>query len=62
VMRVRTREVQEQASAAVGQPPEALRETLQALRREAGPPWGADQKAAALLAWLVLRSGPRTGP
>jgi len=56
VMRVRTRELEEQAAAAVGQPPEVLRETLQALRRGAGPPWGADQKAAALLAWLVLRS------
>jgi hypothetical protein len=58
VMRVRTREVEEEASAAVGQPSEALRETLQALRREAGPPWGADQKSAALLAWLVLKTGP----
>jgi len=55
-MRVRTRELEEQAAAAVGQPPEVLRETLQALRRGAGPPWGADQKGAALLAWLVLRS------
>ena len=58
VMRVRAREVEEQASAAIGQLPEALRETLQALRREAGPPWAADQKAAALLAWLVLRTAP----
>jgi hypothetical protein len=26
-----------------------------------GPPWGADQKAAALLAWLVLAQHPGAG-
>jgi hypothetical protein len=28
--------------------------TVKELGRSVGPPWGADQKAAALLAWLVL--------
>jgi hypothetical protein len=58
VTRVRARDLDGRAAAIIGQPPDALREALQVLRREAGPPWGADQKAAALLAWLVLRAGP----
>ena len=33
---------------------QALAEVLRKLGREVGPPWTADQKSAALLAWLVL--------
>jgi hypothetical protein len=31
--------------------------TLKALGREAGPPWRADERAAATAAWLALREG-----
>jgi hypothetical protein len=55
VSRVRARELESEASAAFGTPVERLRETVKALGREVGPPWGADQKAAALVAWLVLK-------
>jgi hypothetical protein len=58
VTRVRAKELEARAAEALGKTPETLREMLEALRREAGPPWGADQKAAALLAWLVLKGGP----
>jgi hypothetical protein len=54
VTRIRTKELEARAAEVLGRTPEILRETLENWRREAGPPWGADQKAAALLAWLVL--------
>ena len=54
VSRVRARDLEPQASGAVGSPVEALHETVKQLGRSVGPPWGADQKAAALLAWLLL--------
>jgi len=56
VTRVRIRDLDGRAAAEIGRPPDVLRQALQVLRREAGPPWGADQKAAALLAWLVLKA------
>jgi hypothetical protein len=31
-----------------------------AMGRPAGPPWGADQKAAALFAWTLLKGRPST--
>ena len=37
--------------------PQELTTTVARLGREAGPPWGADQKSAALLAWLLLARG-----
>jgi hypothetical protein len=54
VFRVRARDLDAEASRGIGQTPRALRAALQRLGREMGPPWTADQKAAALLAWLVL--------
>ena len=57
VTRIRAHDLEGQASAALGTPIERLRDTVKALGREVGPPWGADQKAAALLAWLVLKKG-----
>jgi hypothetical protein len=33
--------------------PEVL-DTVNGLGRQVGPPWGADQKKAALLAWSLL--------
>jgi hypothetical protein len=54
VTRVRSRDLEAEAAAALGKPVEALRQALKELGRAVGSPWGADQKAAALLAWLVL--------
>jgi len=34
--------------------PDEISATLAALGRGLGAPWGADQKSAALLAWLLL--------
>jgi hypothetical protein len=56
-VRVGARGLDAEAAGAIGRAPEALRRALAELGREAGPPWGADQKAAALLAWLVLARG-----
>jgi len=55
--RVRARDLDAEASATIGRTPVALRQALAALGREVGPPWAADQKSAALVAWLVLRNG-----
>jgi hypothetical protein len=38
-----------------------LNHRLGALGRAAGPPWAADQKLAALAAWVALASGNRRG-
>lgn len=54
VFRVRPRELLARAAAALGRPEADLTARVAALGRELGPPWGADQKAAALLAWLLL--------
>jgi hypothetical protein len=54
VTRVRARELEDAAATAIGRPGAALARQVKELGREVGPPWGADQKAAALLAWLVL--------
>ncbi len=53
--RVRARDLGAEAAAAIGRPATVLRQSVHDLGREVGPPWGADQKGAALLAWLVLR-------
>jgi len=39
--------------------PDPAPQALVALGRSAGPPWGKDQKVAALAAWLALRPAPR---
>lgn len=56
--RVPARELDARAAAAVGKPIETLRLTLREVGRELGPPWTADQKAAALLAWTILAEAP----
>jgi len=52
--RVKARDLEAQAEARLQRPIAELRETVKELGRQVGPPWGADQKAAALLAWLLL--------
>lgn len=52
--RVRQRELVERAASALKQPAERLQARVASLGKTVGPPWGADQKQAALLAWLAL--------
>ena len=54
VSRVRARDLEAQAEARLCRPVPRLREAVNEFGRQVGPPWGADQKAAALLAWLLL--------
>jgi hypothetical protein len=56
VERVAARALPGQASAVLGRTAEQLQAATRALGKPLGPPWGADQKQAALLAWLLLAS------
>jgi hypothetical protein len=58
VARVPARELEAQAAAGLRRPLARLREAVNGLGRQVGPPWGADQKMAALLAWLLLVREP----
>jgi hypothetical protein len=44
----------EQGEAALGVAQDELRDWIDRLRREVGPPWAQDQKLAALAAWIAL--------
>jgi hypothetical protein len=57
VARIPQRELAAHAAAALRKSPEQLAATVKALGRGMGSPWGADQKYAALLAWLLLAGG-----
>ncbi len=59
--RVRSRDLESEASTVIRKAPQALHQRIVQLGRGVGPPWGADQKGAALLAWLLLakHSGAR---
>jgi hypothetical protein len=59
VCRVRARDLEAQAEAALRRPRALLRDAVNGLGRQVGPPWGADQKMAALLAWLLITQGSR---
>jgi hypothetical protein len=54
VVRVPERRLSRFASLALGVSEAALTERVLRLGKPAGPPWGADQKAAALFAWSLL--------
>jgi hypothetical protein len=54
VSQVGTRDLDARAEKALGRPAARLREAVKELGRQVGPPWGADQKSAALLAWMLL--------
>ena len=54
VSRVRAQDLEPQAQARLRRPLPRLQEAVKRLGRQVGPPWGADQKMAALLAWLLL--------
>jgi len=57
VARIPQRELAAHAATALGKSPDQLAATVTALGRGMGSPWGADQKDAALLAWLLLAGG-----
>jgi len=57
VFRIKSRALEAEAAAALGRTTQNLRDTVAALSRQVGSPWGADQKHAALLAWLILAQG-----
>jgi hypothetical protein len=61
VSRVRARDLETEAEAGLGRPAPQLWRTIGELGRQVGPPWGADQKQAALLAWLLLEQARRGG-
>jgi hypothetical protein len=44
----------EQGEAALGVAQDELRQWIDQLRREVGPPWAEDQKLASLAAWIAL--------
>ncbi|HEX3914389.1 MAG TPA: hypothetical protein VHW71_12840 [Steroidobacteraceae bacterium] len=54
VCRVRARDVETFAIEQLRLPPDRAIERINKLGRDLGPPWGADQKKAALLAWALL--------
>ena len=55
--RIRQRDLSGEAAQALKRAPEALTATVAGLARDVGSPWGADQKGAALIAWLLLARG-----
>jgi hypothetical protein len=57
VIRIRQRDLAAVAAAELGGSPEELRTRVAQLGRDVGSPWGADQKGAALIAWLLLARG-----
>jgi len=54
VLRIPRKELPEKASGALRVSAESLRARVAALGKTAGPPWGQDQKLAALAAWACL--------
>jgi hypothetical protein len=48
------RSIWDEGEAALGVPGDELHRRIDQLRREIGPPWGEDQKLAALAAWIAL--------
>lgn len=56
VLSVKERELFERGSADLGFPLKDLQNRIAELGKAHGPPWGQDQKIAALLAWLALRN------
>jgi|HubBroStandDraft_6_1064221.scaffolds.fasta_scaffold994022_2 hypothetical protein len=56
VSRVPARDLDTRAAACLHQSLNHLGDAVRELGRQVGSPWGADQKQAALLAWLLLES------
>jgi hypothetical protein len=58
VHRIAAKALEEHAHSALKLSPDEIRQTLVALGKQVGAPWGADQKNAALLAWTQLSVMP----
>ena len=56
---VRERDLHSTVASALGRPVATLRQAAKELGRQVDGPWAADDKAAALVAWLVLSGRPR---
>jgi hypothetical protein len=56
VAEIPEKQLLQEAERALGKPAKELANTLAALGRSAGPPWGKDQKDAALAALIALRA------
>jgi hypothetical protein len=54
VSRIQARELEDHAVSQLRLPLKSMLDTVNDLGRQVGPPWGADQKKAALLAWTLL--------
>jgi hypothetical protein len=54
VTRLSRGQLEARAAAVLGRSPQQLADAVRALGAQVGAPWGADQKCAALLAWLLL--------
>jgi hypothetical protein len=57
VCRVQARTLEDHAVHQLHLPRKRILDTVNGLGRQVGPPWGADQKKAALLAWTLLGQG-----
>jgi hypothetical protein len=51
---VREEDAYAQAVDAIGRPEAALKRTVDAMKRDVGAPWAANEKLAALAAWMML--------
>ncbi len=54
VCRIPARDLEARAGRSLRLPPQRMLDTIKQLGAGKGPPWGADQKKAALLAWTLL--------
>jgi hypothetical protein len=61
VLRVPARHLEQAVVAFSAQSGESLHALQKLVARQVGPPWGSDQKSAALLAWLVLERSKGRG-
>jgi hypothetical protein len=64
LLRIPEKQLEERAERALAMPGTTLRKTMASLGKSAGPPWGKDQKDAALAAMIALeghRSAPQPG-
>lgn len=52
------REIYERAQSAIGTSDSKLKQRLEEMGTQTGPPWREDQKLAALVAWLTLGATP----
>jgi hypothetical protein len=59
VCRLPARALETHAAERLRRPINRLLDAVNDLGRSVGPPWGADQKKAALLAWCLLADGRR---